>query len=97
MALCPKWCMRKHGDGSKQDYQMEKVSREENISKRAWGKVLRDLRSGETAIIDLPTPSCGMSLRVAASKLNSDPNCEMQYKVNVFFNENRAVISATRR
>lgn len=88
--------MRK-GDGSKQDYQMEKVSREENISKRAWGKVLRDLRSGETAIIDLPTPSCGMSLRVAASKLNSDPNCEMQYKVNVFFNENRAVISATRR
>ncbi len=97
MAPCPKWCMRKHGDGSKQDYQMEKVSREENISKRAWGKVLRDLRSGETAIIDLPTPSCGMSLRVAASKLNSDPNCEMQYKVNVFFNENRAVISATRR
>ena len=76
---------------------MEKVSREENISKRAWGKVLQDLRSGETAIIDLPSPSCGMSLRVAASKLNKDPNCGMQYKVNVFFNDNRAVISAVRK
>ena len=76
---------------------MEKVSREENISKRAWVKVLRDLRSGETAIIDLPSPSCGMSLRVAASKLNSDPNCAMQYKVNVSFNTSRAVVSATRR
>jgi hypothetical protein len=85
------------GMGAKLYIMMEKVSREENISKRAWGKVLQDLRSGETAIIDLPSPSCGMSLRVAASKLNSDPNCEMQYKVNVFFNESRAVISATRR
>lgn len=85
------------GMGAKNESMMEKVSREENISKRAWVKVLRDLRSGETAIIDLPSPSCGMSLRVAASKLNSDPNCEMQYKVNVFFNKSQAVIAATRR
>lgn len=67
------------------------------IERRAWRDVLINLRPDRETEIPLPFPSSGMAIRVAASKLNSDPKCVMRYKVNVYFNESRAVVTATRK
>lgn len=76
---------------------MDKENVNKLIERRAWRDLLQTMKPDMETKVRLPFPSSGMSIRVAASKLNADPNCAMRYKVNVKFNEGIATVTPTRK